>query len=76
MGVYDERSYDELDQSKDSFETILHPQSNVDYNEGATIEHKIYLIHQYCHQLLKDSHLWFLEEDNIYIMADYKVNIG
>ena len=60
-------------QLEDSFETILYIQSNIEYNEGATIEHEISLIHQYCHQLLKESRLWYLEEDNVHIMTYYKV---
>ena len=56
----------------DSCETILLAESNFDYNEEAVIEHEIPIVYQYCHQLLKESQLWYLEDTDIAMLSEYK----
>ena len=58
--------HDEVDQPKNSFETIFHPQSSVDYNEGIMIEREIPSDHQ-----LEDSF-----ETILYIQSNIDYNEG
>ena len=71
-----EHGFPSVHQTMDPCGTILFPDSNLNYNEEAVVELGMSFVHQYCHQLLKKSQLWYLEEANIYIMPDYKINQG
>ena len=55
----------------DSCETIL-AESNFDNNEEAVIEHEIPIVYKYCHQLLKESQLWHLDDTDIAMLLEYK----
>ena len=65
-----------VNQSINCCETLQFPDSNFTYNKESMIEYDMSFVHQYCHMLLKESQLWYLEEANVYIMPDYKVNEG